>query len=325
MSEKRKDEHVLFAKKIGRENNDFDHVHLINQGLVALSLNDINTSAEILGTMFPAPIYINAMTGGTEKTKKINEKLALIAKKFNFPFFLGSQSVALKESTLSSSFKVARDINPKGFLVANVSPNATILEAKKAIDMIKANALAIHINLVQELVMGEGDRDFTLWIDNIKAIVKAVNVPVIVKEVGFGMSKQTIQTLIECGVKYIDISGRGGTNFATIERMRNQEESSVFEELGISTVESLLYANEFKHKVKIYASGGVRNPLDVIKALILGADAVGLSYYFLTLTSLEEQEMFDSVEKFLDDLKKLMVIFNAKTIGDLAHAEYVLK
>lgn len=322
MSEKRKDEHVLFAKKLVRTTNDFDRMHLVNQGLVTLKLEDIDLSVNILGTKFPYPIYINAMTGGTDKTKKINEKLALIAKRYNFPFFLGSQSVALKDPDLNETFKVARDTFPMGFLVANVSANASVNDAKKAVDMIKANALAIHINLIQEIVMGEGDRDFSHWANNIQKIVEASKVPVIVKEVGFGMSSETIKGLINLGVKHVDISGRGGTNFAVIERMRNQEEYSLFDELGISTIQSLFNAEAVKQEIKIHASGGVRNPLDVIKALILGADAVGLAYYFLALTSLEEQQMYNTIDKFLSDLRKLMLIFNARTVKDLASVKY---
>ena len=138
-----------------------------------------------------------------------------------------------------------------------------------------------------------------------KQSFKGLSVPVIVKEVGFGMSAKTIKTLIETGVKYIDISGKGGTNFATIERMRNQEEHSIFEELGISTVDSLFNAQPFQSQVTLHASGGIRTPLDVIKAFVLGADAVGLSYYFLSLMTLEEKEMFATIEKFLLDLKNL--------------------
>ena len=322
MSEKRKDEHVLFSKKLVRTTNDFDHIQLINEGLVKLNLNEIDLSCNILGKVFPYPIYINAMTGGTEKTKRINEKLALIAKNFNLPLFLGSQSIALKDSTLVDTFTIARETNPNGFIVANVSANATLLEAQQAVAMIEANALSIHINLIQELVMNEGDRNFSEWINNIETIVKRLSVPVIVKEVGFGMSAKTIKTLIETGVKYIDISGKGGTNFATIERMRNQEEHSIFEELGISTVDSLFNAQPFQSQVTLHASGGIRTSLDVIKAFVLGADAVGLSYYFLSLMTLEEKEMFATIEKFLLDLKKLMLIFNTKTVADLRKVDY---
>lgn len=323
MSEKRKDEHVLFARKQVRSTNDFDRMHLIHHGITNLKLEEIDLSCEVLGTKFPLPIYINAMTGGTEKTKKINEKLAQISRHYNLPLFLGSQTVGLKVPKSADTYRIAREVNPKGFIVANVSANATVAEAKKAIDMIKANALAIHINIIQELVMGEGDRDFSQWTKNIQAIVKAIALPVIVKEVGFGMSSETIEHLISLGVKYIDISGRGGTNFATIERMRNQEESSIFEDLGISTYHSLLNAKTYKNGVKIYGSGGIRHPLDVIKALVLGADAVGLSYYFLSLTSLEEEEMYAQVDKFISDLKKLMLLFNAKHVTDLTKVSYI--
>ncbi len=322
MSEKRKDEHVHFAKKAQRGFNDFDRIHLLHQGLVDFNLSDVDLSTHIFGQKFALPIYINAMTGGSEKTKTINERLALIAKYLNIPLFLGSQSIALKQRDLAPSFVVARQIYPQGFLVANVSANATVEEAQEAIKMIGANALAIHINLIQELVMEEGDRMFAHWSQHIATIIKAVSVPVIVKEVGFGMSDKTIEHLISLGVKYIDVSGRGGTNFATIERMRNQEEPSVFEHIGISTVDSLLFANQYQDKVVIHASGGVRHPLDVIKCLVLGAQAVGLSYYFLNLTTLDDKQMFEALDRFVSDLNKLMVAFGAKSIDGLKSLPY---
>jgi isopentenyl-diphosphate delta-isomerase len=323
MSSKRKDEHVLFSKKQVRGLNDFDAMELIHDGLTTLKLDDIDPSTTILGKKFPYPIYINAMTGGTDKTRKINEKLALIAKKFKLPLFIGSQSIALKQPEVEDTFTIVREVYEEGFIVANVSANASVNDAKKAVEMLNANALAIHINLIQELAMGEGDRDFSRWTDNIREIIKNLNVPVIVKEVGFGMSYQTIKTLVDLGVEYIDISGKGGTNFASIERMRNQEDFSVFEQLGISTYDSLRNAESFHLNVHIYASGGIRHALDVIKALVLGAEAVGLSYYFLNLTSLEEEEMYERVAQLLEDINKLMLLFNAKTIKDLKHVSYV--
>ncbi len=322
MSEKRKDEHVLFSKKQSRGLNDFDRMRLIHDGLTNLKLEDVDLSSYILGTKSPLPIYINAMTGGTDKTKKINEKLAHIAEKYQIPLFVGSQSVALKDPSLSDTFAIARNVNPQGFIVANVSANASVNDAKRAIEMIEANALAIHINIIQELVMGEGDRDFSQWQENIKKIIEAIKLPIIVKEVGFGMSEKTLEDLAKIGVKYIDISGRGGTNFATIERMRNQEEYSVFEELGISSYQSLVNARALMSKTHIYASGGIRHPLDVIKALVLGAEAVGLSYYFLELLSLDEQHMYQKIDKFIADLQKLMLLFNANNIYKLRSVNY---
>lgn len=309
---KRKDEHIKFALEQDVKQNDFDQVELEHFGLPEFGLNDVNLKTNYLSFMSSYPIYINAMTGGSEKAKEINEKLAFYAKYFNIPLIVGSQSAALKDPSLADTYKVVRKVNPNGFVVANVSANANLNDALKAVEMINANALSIHINVIQELVMNEGDRDFNKWQSNIKEIVENIKVPVIVKEVGFGMSRETMETLIKLGVKYIDVSGKGGTNFAEIERKRNKNLDFTFENLGISTVKSL--ENSKGLKATFFASGGIRNALDIFKALNLGASAVGLSSFFLKLTNLSNEEAILKIEELLLNLKKLFVIFNKRTM-----------
>lgn len=304
---KRKDEHVKYAKlnKVGE--NDFDLINLEHNSLPNISMDQVNLKTNFLGFEIDYPFYINAMTGGSRKTKKINEKLALYAKEFNIPLILGSSSAFLKDETLLDTYLVARQINKDGIIVANVSANATLDDAKLAVKMINADALSIHINVIQELVMKEGDRDFTKWTSNIKDIVNNIKVPVIVKEVGFGMSKKTITTLENLGVKYIDVSGKGGTNFAFIERVRSKSQNMIFENVGISTVKSLENAKDSKST--IFASGGIRNALDIYKALMLGASAVGLSKYFLNLTKYKDEVAFMKINNLINDLKKCFVIY----------------
>lgn|SRR5690554_3401832 len=309
---KRKDEHIKYALKQDNKTNDFDSIKLEHFSLPEFNFDEVNLQTNYLSFKSSYPIYINAMTGGSDKAYEINKKLAYYAEHFNIPLVVGSQSAALKDPSLINSYKVVREINPTGVIVANVSANATLEEATRAVEMINANALSIHINVIQELVMNEGDRDFKHWQQNIKHIVENLNVPVIVKEVGFGMSKETINTLINLGVKYIDVSGKGGTNFAEIERRRNNNDDLTFENLGISTVESLNNAASFD--VTFFASGGIRNALDIFKALHLGASSVGLSAFFLKLTNLDDKEAIEIINKLLINLQKLFVIFNKKTI-----------
>lgn len=315
MISSRKDDHIKYALKQNVKENDFDLINLDHFSLSNLRLEDINLETDYLNFKSSYPFYINAMTGGSEKGKKINEKLALIAKEFNIPFVLGSQSAAIKDDSLVATYKVARDLNPEGYLVANVSANATVNEAIKAIEMIKANAISIHINIIQELVMSEGDRDFTKWQQNIKKIADSINIPIVVKEVGFGMSKETILKLKELNIKNIDVSGKGGTNFALIERNRINGIDNLFDDLGISTVNSLLNAKDIDD-INVFASGGIRNALDIFKALTLGAKAVGLSGYFLRLTELDFETQVSEVNKLILNLKKLFIIFNKKTMND---------
>lgn len=311
---RRKDEHIELAMKQNISYNDFDSISLEHFSLPEIDFDDVDLSTDYLGFKSSYPIYINAMTGGSDKAKEINEKLAHISKHFNIPFVLGSQSAALKHEELIDTYSIVRKINKDGFIVANVSANATLEQAKKAVNMVNANALSIHINVIQELVMHEGDRTFKHWQQNIKTIVENINVPIIVKEVGFGMSRKTIDTLISLGVKYIDVSGKGGTNFARIERMRANNRDLTFEELGISTVDSLI--NAANYDITTFASGGIRNALDIYKALHLGAKAVGLSNYFLKLTNLELDDAIKEVNTLLINLKKLFVIFNKKTLEE---------
>ena len=304
---KRKDEHIKFANEEEVETNDFDKIILEHNSLPNLNYQEINLESDFLGFKSNYPFYINAMTGGSQKALEINKKLALIAKHFNIPIVLGSQSAAFKDPKLIETYKIVRDNYETGIIVANVSANATLEQVIKAVEMVNADALSIHINVVQELVMDEGDRDFSKWQSNIKTIVDNLTVPVIVKEVGFGMSKEVIERLKSLGVKYIDVSGKGGTNFARIERKRSVNNDFIFEDVGISTVNSLLNGKDID--ITLHASGGIRNALDIYKAIKLGAKNVGLSQYFLKLTNLELNEAIKEVEKLIDNLIKCYIIF----------------
>lgn len=311
---KRKDEHIKYASKQKELNNDFDNIQLEHLSIPNFNLDDINLETNFLNFKSSYPFYINAMTGGSKKAKLINEKLAYISKKYNIPIVLGSQSAALKDESLVDTYKIVRNINKGGYIVANISANYNSQDALKAIEMINANALSIHINLIQELVMKEGDRSFTHWKENIIDIHENIKIPIIVKEVGFGMSKETIEALLKLGVKNIDVSGQGGTNFALIERNRKKGTNTIFDNLGISTVNSLINAKEYN--INVLASGGIRNALDIFKALSLGAKAVGLSKYFLNLTKLPYKQIDIEMNKLINDLKMLFLIYNKQSMND---------
>lgn len=314
---KRKDDHVELALSLGNYNNDFSKVKFIHNSLPNLNWDDISLNSRYLNQDFNFPVYINAMTGGSEKTKVINSRLAKVAKHFGLAMSVGSQHVALDNPEFSSSFSVIREVYPEGFFIANVSANATVEMAQQAITMIGANALGIHINIAQEITMDEGDRDFSHWLENIKAIVKGVSVPVIVKEVGFGMSNNTVETLISLGVKHIDVSGNGGTNFIAIENARSEKKRfDYLMDWGHSPVESLLMTKMYHSHVEMLASGGVKNPLDVMKLCRLGAQGVGISKTFLEAVQ-NEETMIEDVSEFLVDLKKMMMLLGVSSIKDL--------
>lgn len=324
MSSDRKDQHIALALKQEKKSNDFDYMHLLHDNLSGLNVDHIHLETKFLGFDIPYPIYINAMTGGSQKAAKINAFLAKLAYKYKLPMVLGSQSIALKDESFVETFNIVRTHCPQGILVANISANTCIEDAKKAIEMIDAQALSVHLNMLQELVMKEGDRYFSHWYNQIKDYQTVLKVPILVKEVGFGLTRPTLKKLEELGIKYVDISGKGGTDFLHIENDRRKGHYDYLSGLGISTLDALQEASK-GYDFTYYASGGIRNPLDVIKSLVLGAQAVGLSQFFLKLTQKSFDEACGIMDIFLDDLKKIMVLLGAKRITDLKKIPYQIK
>ncbi len=324
----RKDEHVKLAEMFFEEPrvSDFDNVRFVHHSFPEMAVDDVDISTSFAGFTVGQPFFINAMTGGSEKTKIINEKLAVVARETCLPIASGSLSVAIKNPSLVDSFEIIRKVNPKGLVFANLGAGHNVENAKKAIDILEADALQIHCNVVQEIIMPEGDRDFSNWLSNIEKIVKAVEVPVIVKEVGFGMSRKTIKELKDIGVKTIDISGSGGTNFAKIENYRRSKyKYDYLENFGQSTVISLLEAQEFIKNTDIIASGGIRHPLDIVKALALGAKAVGVAGVFLNMV------LNDGVEKTIENINNwkieiasIMTILGKSKVSELVNTDMVL-
>jgi len=316
LSQKRKDEHLKIAYQLKVGDNCFDDVEVIHQNLSGLSLDSIDLSADFLGFKVDYPFYINAITGGSKKAYEINDFLSKIAHRFNIPMLVGSQTIMITNPALTNSFNIVRQNNPKGIVVANVNLNTSIEDINLAIDAIKANALSVHLNIVQEVVMAEGDRDFSNWPKRLENIIKKIPINVIIKEVGFGMSNDEVKTLYKMGVKYVDISGKGGTNFADIESIRTHH-ANLYSSIGKSTVNCLIDLKELDKKPIIYASGGIRHELDVLKALLLGAKMVGMAKFFLDLTKLPLADAYDRVEQFILNLRKLFLIAGIKNINEI--------
>ncbi|MFU8793182.1 MAG: type 2 isopentenyl-diphosphate Delta-isomerase [Acholeplasmataceae bacterium] len=319
----RKDDHILFAYQQEERTNDFDKVRFEPVSLPKLSYDEIDCSTSLGNHRFEYPIYINAMTGGTDKAYEINQKLAVIAKTFGLPIATGSLSIALKDDTKKDSFQVIRQTFEDGFVIANIGVSKSPEGAQKAIDIVQANALQVHLNAPQEMMMPEGERDFSCWGKNLQKIIEYVNVPVIIKDVGFGISLKSAETLKALGATIIDVSGKGGTNFIEVENKRRAVPLTAFEHYGFSTVEALLEMKSLKD-VTILASGGIRNPYDVIKALALGAKAVGLSGFFLKLVMDHPiDRALELTQIFLEDIKKIMTVLDAKDIKSLQQKKLI--
>lgn len=324
----RKDQHIHFAEMQYQSNssNGLDQVRFVHQSFAEMKTSDVNLQTSLGSLNLDYPFFINAMTGGSDKAKIINQNLASIAKETNLAMAVGSVSAAIKSPELADSFKIVRQVNPKGIIISNLGAHHQLDNAKRAVDMLEANAIQLHVNTPQELVMPEGDRDFNGWLANIEDIVNHIDVPVIVKEVGFGMSKESIQQLLDIGVSIIDVSGRGGTNFIHIENERRDlKEFDYLLNWGQTTAESLLEAHFYRKQADFIASGGIKHPLHMLAAFGLGAKAVGLSGELLHLVLTKGNDTtIKTIESWKQELVALMTMIGAKRITDVERKPLVL-
>lgn len=305
---KRKDDHIKYALNQKTTSNSFDNYELEYYSIPELELDDIDISTNICGIDFEFPFFINAITGGSKKGDQINKMLEEISNKTGIFLFPGSYSPFLSmENNNYPKFKGSNlgiDKDYKKHLEACENTNSLIHQ--------------VHINPIQEILMPEGNTNFKDWKVNLKNILKYSSIPIILKETGFGMNEKTILTAIDLGIRAIDISGKDGTDFSKIENMRNKNPKYYFEEIGYSTTDSLINAQKFQDKIDIIASGGIRNPIDIVKALALGAKFVGISKTFLKI--LEESgkdKLIETIQEWKKDIKYIMILTNSKNIYEL--------
>lgn len=323
----RKKEHIEnYLKTTFQGDTLLGDVFLEHNALPNLNLNEIDTSTIFLGKKINYPILINAMTGGSSLTQEINRDLSMLAKEFNIPMAVGSQTIALEdEEGARESFNIVREIiGNDGIVISNLSGQATVDEAKQALEIVDGDAIQIHLNTAQELVMEEGDREFRGVIDNIKSIVEKANKPVIVKEVGFGISRDVAERLYNIGVRYVDVAGFGGTNFVEIENLRNHAyDYTELYSWGIPTAATLINCRKLPMDLKLISSGGIRNSTDVVKSIVLGAEVVGISGELLAYLV---HGGYAYAKEYLDSLvykiKILMLLLGKKNIEELRNSEY---
>lgn len=324
---KRKMDHIKHALSTGQSRlTGFDDITFVHQSLPNCSVEQVELSTKIGELALSSPIFINAMTGGGgDATYQINRKLAIAAKEANIPIAVGSQMSALKDPEEVKTYKVVREENKAGIIFANLGSEATVEQARAAVEMVEANALQVHLNTIQELTMPEGDRDFIGALSRIEDIVTHMDIPVIVKEVGFGMSMETVRKLQSIGVAAIDVGGSGGTNFARIENERRERYLSFFNTWGIPTAISIIEAKEKQPNLSIIGSGGIQDSLDIVKALALGANATGLAGRFLkALVEKGLDSLIEDIEDTKEDIKIIMTALGVTTIADLQKVPLVI-
>ncbi|MDE7505234.1 type 2 isopentenyl-diphosphate Delta-isomerase, partial [Streptococcus agalactiae] len=269
-----------------------------HSSLPKYNVNDIDLSTHFAGQSFEFPFYINAMTGGSEKGKAVNHKLAQVAQATGIVMVTGSYSAALKNDE-DDSYPTT-DLYPDLKLATNIGLDKPVPAAESTVKAMNPIFLQVHVNVMQELLMPEGEREFHMWRSHLKEYVDNIQCPLILKEVGFGMDLQSIKDAYDIGITTVDISGRGGTSFAYIENQRGRDRSYL-NTWGQTTAQSLINAQSMMDKMDILASGGIRHPLDMVKCLVLGAKAVGLSR---TVLELVERYPVDDVIAILNSWKE---------------------
>ena len=305
-----------------------EQYRFLHQALPEFNLEDVDTSVALFGKTLSLPIVISSMTGGTDMAYKINQNLAEAAQIHGVAMGLGSQRAGIEKAELAYSYQV-RNVAPDILLFANVG--AVQLNYKygpeqcqRAVDMIEADALILHFNVLQEAVQPEGDTNFAGLLDKVEQVCKSVSVPVIAKEVGWGFSEQNARGLANAGVAAIDVAGSGGTSWSEVEYHRAPTEfharvARSFVDWGIPTADAIQYAVEGAPSLKIIASGGLRDGIDIAKCIALGAIAGGMAGPFLKAADQSVEEVDQLIRETAAQLRIAMLCSGAQTIRELQH------
>jgi isopentenyl-diphosphate delta-isomerase len=300
-----------------------ERYRFIHRALPEIDLEAVNLSLNVLQRPLQAPILISSMTGGTDEAAKINRTLARAAQETGVAMGLGSQRAALEHPELAPTFKVRQEA-PDILLFANLGAiqfnyGYGLSECQAAVDMIEADALILHLNAVQEAVQPEGDTRFSGLAQQIEEVCRVLPVPVIAKEVGWGFSKEDVRLLREAGVAAIDVAGAGGTSWSQVEMYRAQTESqarlaAAFLDWGVPTSEAILNVRETAPELMVFASGGLRDGIDIAKSIALGATLGGMASPFLKAAV---QSVEHTVTAIREIQRQLEVCMFAAGIADL--------
>jgi isopentenyl-diphosphate Delta-isomerase len=302
----------------------FEDYRFVHHALPDLDLNRINTASELLGKTLRIPLLISSMTGGTDAAGAINRNLAAAAQQRQIAMGLGSLRTGLEQPETLSTFRV-RDVAPDILLFANLGAvqlnyGYTVDHCRRAVETVEADALILHLNPLQEALQCDGDWNWAGLLGKIERVCHDLTVPVVVKEVGWGISEQTARWLAGAGVAAIDVSGSGGTSWSEVEYHRAPTEAlrslaKAFADWGIPTAESLLMARAGAPGVPLIASGGLRTGIEAAKALALGAVAVGVASPFLKASAASSEEVIAAIDRFASELRIAMFGVGA---GDIA-------
>lgn len=305
----------------------FEKYHFTHEALPELDLNRLNTSLSLFGKTLASPILISSMTGGTSEAETINLRLAEAAQECGVAMGVGSQRAAIEHPDQAKTFQVRRTA-PDILLFANLGAvqfnyGYGVDECRKAVEMIEADALYLHINPLQEAVQDAGDTDWVGITKKIAEVCKKLEVPVIAKEVGWGFSEKTAKVLAECGVAAIDVAGAGGTSWSQVEMYRAPDEftrqlAATFVGWGIPTSESILNVKKAAPNMPIFASGGIKDGLDIAKSIALGATLGGMAGQFLKAAAVSTEKAVEMMKLTKRQIEVSMFMTGSASLGDLA-------
>jgi isopentenyl-diphosphate delta-isomerase len=335
MTRRRKLEHIeicLDEDVQSRVTTMFEDIEFIHNALPEIDMEKIDLTTNFFGLKASAPLVIAAMTGGHPQTFDINERLAVAAEELGLPIGVGSQRAAVEDPSLADTFRIVRERAPSVPVIANIGATH-VSAAADAVSMIDADILAVHLNPLQEAIQPEGDVNSEGTLESIAEIIDSVDIPVIVKETGAGISSEVAVSLEEIGIDGIDVGGAGGTSWAAVEYFRAlKEEDDVkanlgleFWSWGIPTALSIIMVLN-STELDVIATGGIRSGLDVAKALSLGAISAGIAHPILRpAVNGSSLDVVVELERILEGLKVAMYLNGCLTVSDFSSKPLILK
>lgn len=307
-----------------RRKTGYEEIELIHKALPQINKEKINIKTEFLQKKLDAPIIITGITGGHPASLAVNKELARAAEELQIGMGVGSQRAAVENPELESTYTVVRDEAPSTFIIGNIGA-PQIEYAEKAAAMMDLDAMAIHLNPLQEAIQPEGDVNATEYLQFIKKTSQTLDIPVIVKETGAGIKREDSIAIEEAGAAAIDIAGAGGTSWAAVETYRSKDRSmgELFWDWGIPTAVSTAEVSQ-SIKIPVISSGGIRTGLDAAKALALGAETVGIALPLLKEAYQGHEAVVLKLQKFMEELKIAMYLVGASSISDLRKCDMVI-
>lgn len=339
---KRKGEHIRIClqeqvNSVGIETG-LEHYRFKHNALPEVSFREVRLDTEWFGKKLGAPLLVSSMTGGTDEAGAINRRLAVVAEARGWAIGLGSMRAAIENEQLAASFSIRKDA-PTVPVIANIGAvqlnyGFGVDSCRKAVEIAEADALVLHLNSMQEVFQPEGDTDFRNLLQAIEQVCKSLQVPVGVKEVGWGIDADTAEALAQAGVAFIDAAGAGGTSWSQVEKFRSKDElrrqaAEAFADWGIPTAESVKEIRARLPQASIIASGGLRTGVDAAKAIALGADLAGFGRVLLPQAAngtnqVSQEQLLQQFERIEFELRTAMFGIGAGSISELRQTNRLL-